>query len=447
MNYLVKDIPVEKLVLFDFNNSVKEALEAVTGDIKKIAVKDNTGNYWIISFWRLRLLNDPNITLEQAFNTNTEIFETVRTVSSEEEIIDIIKDLYSLSGLIVVEDENIKGFFSLANFSESQLELLSKHRFTIEEIERRAKIKGRLTGIDLHEYDLEGIDLRNADLTNANLNKAILRKANLRNADITGAIFNDADLTEANLVRAKLNRTKLKNAKLNRADLRMAQLWHANLENAELIEARLNDTELYSANLRYANLTGADLFNAGLMNAVLEGADLTNADIRNANLKYATFDKKTDLKDIEINSITIDNLTENALTANWDAETKQIIKEKYLPNSFFLRSTSFFLKDRQPKYWEEHPELKGIKLYNIHVILDSSIEGALEKVNCVEYILNPTYKERQIQKKKDYEDKFRLEELAYGEYILEAKVFLKGKEEKPIVLQHHIKLEESGPRI
>lgn len=444
MNYLVKDIPIENLLLVDFNDSVHNALEAVTSDIKKITVTDNTGNFWITSIWKLRLL-DQNITLKQTYDFNKEIFESVKTVSTNEEISNIITDLYSFSGLIVIEEDKIKGLISLAEFSETQLESLFKPRITHEEIKRRLKLNGELTGIDLQELNLEGADLKNANLRNANLEMANLRKAKLRNADLTGANLSNADLAEANLVRAKLNRTKLRHANLVNANLRFAQLWHADLEKAQLMGADLKDAELYSANLRSANLTNANLFNCGLMNANLEGAILNNVDFRNANLKYIALDTKTNLKDAKINSITIDNLTENALIANWDSETKEIIKEKLIPFSFFLKSTSFFKKERQEKYWED-PILKSRKIYNIHVIVDSSIEGALENVDHVIYILNPSYKDRQVQKKEDFKDKFRLKELAYGEYTLKAEVFLKGKEE-PIELQHFIKLEEEGPRL
>ena len=60
--------------------------------------------------------------------------------------------------------------------------------------------------------------------------------------------------------------------------------------------------------------------------------------------------------------------------------------------------------------------------------------------------MHSTYGLREIQIKQDYKDKFLLKELAYGNYMLKAKVFLKGKE-KPIELQQYLELQEAGPSI
>lgn len=320
MSNIVRDILTEELVLVDINDSVQEALKKVENiRTKNVAIQLPEGDFWITSSWNLRSLN-PNITLQQTYNAKKEIFERVGTVSSDEEISRIITDLYELPGLIVFEEGNIKGFVSLTDF-------LGQDPISI--IKQKAKMKGGLAGIDLHESDLKGIDLRNADLRGANLSMADLSKAKLRGANLTGANLSGANLTDANLVRAKLDRATLKDTVLINADLRHAELWHADLEGAKLKGANLRETVLYVANLRSANLEGADLFDAGLMSAILEGADLNNANIRGANLKRARFDEKTNLRGAEVDNITIGNLTVSALEANWDPETKRIIREKY----------------------------------------------------------------------------------------------------------------------
>ncbi len=80
------------------------------------------------------------------------------------------------------------------------------------------------------------------------------------------------------------------------------------------------------------------------------------------------------------------------------------------------------------------------RVYDIRAIVDSSLEGALEKVDHVEYSL-PGYPEpyRNPQPLTNYADKFLLKELAYGGSNIYAKVFLKGEEE-PIELVSSISL-------
>lgn len=326
----------EKLVSAGMNDLVKRALdEADIIKARKIAVIeiiDNKKNFHITSSWNLISLN-PNISFKQAYLEQRKIFESVKTISKTavynyDDIINIIRDLNNLSGLIVVEGETIKGFISLANFSESELDLVKKTPMTIEQIKIKAKLKGGLIGASLHN-SYKGIDLRGADLRSANLSGADLSKANLSGADLSGAIINNANLTEAKLVRVKLTGANLKNSILINADLRNAELWHADLENTQLQGANLKDAVLYGANLKSAKLKNANLYNAGLMSANLEGADLSDADISNTNLKYANFDNATNLSGINMNSITIDNLTESALKVEWNTEVMQFLKKKY----------------------------------------------------------------------------------------------------------------------
>ena len=340
MHKLLRDIPTEKLTSVGMDDSVQRALEAADniGAIK-IAVYDKENNFWVIPYWKLRLL-DLNITLKQAYDEQKEIFEKVDTVSSDKEIAKVIKDLYEFLGLIVIDDENIKGFISLADFSESELKEIEspkKPSWTIEQIKQKAYTEGGLVGVDLRGADLSKIDLNHADLRDIDFSGADLSKANLEHADLTKANLTKANLTKANLNRAilsganltgakltwaKLNDVELKDATLNGADLRFAELWNADLENAKLKEANLKDAVLFRANLRSASLIGADLSEAGLMSAKLEEADLTNVKMYNANLKYAKFSGKHQLDNIdEINNVTTYSIK--------DPEIKKFLKEKY----------------------------------------------------------------------------------------------------------------------
>lgn len=116
-----------------------------------------------------------------------------------------------------------------------------------------------------------------------------------------------------------------------------------------------------------------------------------------------------------------------------------------LDSFFVLKTTSFFRENNQ----EEVRKMTGInkKLYDIQAIVDNNDEAKLMNVDRVEYYLHSSYpKDRQIRSFSNYRDKFLLRELAWGEFMLFAKVFEKGKE-KPTELQEHITLQEKGPRL
>jgi hypothetical protein len=109
----------------------------------------------------------------------------------------------------------------------------------------------------------------------------------------------------------------------------------------------------------------------------------------------------------------------------------------------YLNHTSFLREDKQ----EELKRLGGVDLphYDIRVILDSYYEGALEKVERVEYILHRAYPEP-YQVRTNRASRFLLKEIANGEYVLLARVYLKGHA-TPLVLQRYITLWTSGPRL
>jgi len=118
------------------------------------------------------------------------------------------------------------------------------------------------------------------------------------------------------------------------------------------------------------------------------------------------------------------------------------ISKNVLPfDYFFLNHTSFLRREKQ----EEFRKFTGVNMdhYDIRVIVDSYYQGALERIDCVEYILHHAYPQP-IQYRRNPEDKFLLKELANGEYVLMARVFLKDRKE-PILLQRYITLWETGP--
>ncbi len=109
----------------------------------------------------------------------------------------------------------------------------------------------------------------------------------------------------------------------------------------------------------------------------------------------------------------------------------------------FMNHTSFFRPEKQ----QEFRDLTHVNSthYDIMVIVDSYYEKALDSVEYVEYILHETYPEpRQIRSNRD--QTFLLKELAYGEYVLLAKVFLKDRN-TPLILQRFLTLWSSGPRL
>jgi len=63
----------------------------------------------------------------------------------------------------------------------------------------------------------------------------------------------------------------------------------------------------------------------------------------------------------------------------------------------------------------------------------------------VEYLLHRAYP-HPVQYRRSAKDHFMLKELANGEYVALARVYLKDAKE-PLVLQRYISLWESGPRL
>jgi hypothetical protein len=109
----------------------------------------------------------------------------------------------------------------------------------------------------------------------------------------------------------------------------------------------------------------------------------------------------------------------------------------------YLNHTSFLREEMQ----EEFRKRTGVQSphYDVRVVVDSYYRDALNDVERVEYILHEAYPEP-IQIRTRKQDKFMLKEVANGEYVLLAKVSLKGRK-SPLVLQRYITLWKDGPRL
>jgi hypothetical protein len=147
------------------------------------------------------------------------------------------------------------------------------------------------------------------------------------------------------------------------------------------------------------------------------------------------------------NSLTVK--PSKAITAGEDAiETEQELNletgTKGIPADYlYLKHTSFLRQDRQEEF-QARTQLE-FPHYDIRVIVDSYYKGALDRVDRVEYFLHESYPEP-IRVRTSKEDKFLLKEVANGEYVLQARVFL-NDHRHPIILQRYLSLWESGPRI
>lgn len=155
------------------------------------------------------------------------------------------------------------------------------------------------------------------------------------------------------------------------------------------------------------------------------------------------------VKDIEFSVLPAQGLRppsgspdENRSLLTKDVQVLPRVTQEVLPfDYYFINHTSFLRKNKQ----DEFRKLTGVNLdhYDIRVVVDSYYQGALDRVEYVEYILHRSYPQP-IQYRRNPEDKFLLKELANGEYVLMAKVFLKDRKD-PVLLQRYITLWESGP--
>jgi hypothetical protein len=114
-----------------------------------------------------------------------------------------------------------------------------------------------------------------------------------------------------------------------------------------------------------------------------------------------------------------------------------ILSDEKLPADYFYINHKSHLNEEKQEKYKSRTGL-NFDLYNIEVSVESYYKEAIEKVEKVEYYLHESYPEP-IYIKTNKKDNFLLKELAYGEYVLISKVFLKGQN-TPIVLNRYINL-------
>ncbi len=119
-------------------------------------------------------------------------------------------------------------------------------------------------------------------------------------------------------------------------------------------------------------------------------------------------------------------------------------KNNTIPADYIYINHTSFLRPKKQQYFKSLTNV-NIDHFDIRVIVDSYYEGALARIEYVVYYLHVSYP-HPIQTRTEREDKFLLKEIANGEYVLLAKVFIKDID-KPIILQRYITLNTTGPTI
>ena len=117
-------------------------------------------------------------------------------------------------------------------------------------------------------------------------------------------------------------------------------------------------------------------------------------------------------------------------------------------DGLYLNHTSFLRNDPhlQAKFAASTGE--NAPHYDLQVVLDSYYADGLDDVDHVEWIFDAGYGDGYKPKfaSQENEDKFLMKELAYGEFLLLAKVHFKS-DRRPVLLQRYITLWNSGPRL
>ena len=104
---------------------------------------------------------------------------------------------------------------------------------------------------------------------------------------------------------------------------------------------------------------------------------------------------------------------------------------------YYVNHISFYRQDKQESL-RKKTDL-NIDLYYLHITTNSYYAGAIERVEKVEYYLHETYPEPIHVRTNKNNDNFLLKELAYGEFVLIAKIFLR-KKKNPLILNRYINL-------
>jgi hypothetical protein len=118
--------------------------------------------------------------------------------------------------------------------------------------------------------------------------------------------------------------------------------------------------------------------------------------------------------------------------------------QEVLPADYVYVTHISFLRESKQAEFQKRTGVNA-RHYDIRVTTDSYYEGALERIDRVEYFLHEAYPEP-IRLRRNREEKFLLKELANGEYVLLAKVYLKDRQ-APLILQRYISLyDEKRPQ-
>lgn len=116
-----------------------------------------------------------------------------------------------------------------------------------------------------------------------------------------------------------------------------------------------------------------------------------------------------------------------------------------LPADYIYINQTSFLRESKQEEFQAITHVNDVPHYDIRVIINSYYKGALERIKFVKYYLHQSYPQP-IQIRSNIKDHFLLKEIANGEYVLIAEVFLNDLE-KPIILSRYITLWTSGPNI
>lgn len=122
---------------------------------------------------------------------------------------------------------------------------------------------------------------------------------------------------------------------------------------------------------------------------------------------------------------------------NQENKLPEVTEKKEIPaDYFYINHHSFYREDKQDQL--RVMTNLNCDLYYIHITTNSYYQGAVDQVEKVEYYLHETYPEP-IHVKTNKNDNFLLKELAYGEYVLIAKIYLKNRK-APLILNRYISL-------
>ncbi len=132
------------------------------------------------------------------------------------------------------------------------------------------------------------------------------------------------------------------------------------------------------------------------------------------------------------------------VAADGIAELPPVSSGSPIPSDYiYLVHTSFLRPDKQAEF-RARTHI-SVPHYDIRVKAESYYAGALDRIRHVEYLLHKSFP-NPIQARYDRADGFLLREIANGEFVLTAKVYLKDERE-PLVLPRYITLWPEGPKI